>query len=109
MNPFSNGLLGASRSRPRAAAGSYDLYARWTASSANSAAASYTVVHGAGTAVVTVNQKQNGGQWRYLGSYGFEPDAGHQVTLAAGEDGDERRDPPRKRPDKWKGPWPPNK
>jgi hypothetical protein len=68
-------------------AGSYDLYARWTASSANSSAASYTVVHGNGTDVVTVNQKQDGGQWRYLGSYAFEPDAGHQVTLTAAADG----------------------
>jgi RHS repeat-associated protein len=69
------------------ATGTYDLYARWTASSANSSAASYTVVHGGGTDVVTVNQKQDGGQWRYLGAYAFEPDAGHQVTLTAAADG----------------------
>jgi len=69
------------------ASGTYDLYARWTASSGNSAAASYTVVHGAGTDVVTVSQQQNGGQWVWLGNYGFEPDAGHRVTLTAAADG----------------------
>jgi len=30
---------------------------------------------------------QNGGQWRLLGTYAFEPNAGYQVTLAAAADG----------------------
>jgi hypothetical protein len=68
-------------------AGTYDLYARWTASSANSALARYTIVHGGGTDLVTVNQRANGGQWVRLGSYAFEPGAGHQVVLAASVDG----------------------
>jgi RHS repeat-associated protein len=68
-------------------AGDYQLYARWTASSANSGAAQYTVVHGGGTSLVTVSQKQNGGQWNLLGTYSFAPAAGHQVTLTASADG----------------------
>jgi RHS repeat-associated protein len=68
-------------------AGDYQLYARWTASSANSGAAQYTVVHGGGTSLVTVNQKQNGGQWNLLGTWSFAPGAGHQVTLTAASDG----------------------
>jgi RHS repeat-associated protein len=68
-------------------AGDYQLYARWTASSANSGAAQYTVVHGGGTSLVTVNQKQNGGQWNLLGTYSFAPAAGHQITLTASADG----------------------
>jgi RHS repeat-associated protein len=68
-------------------AGDYQLYARWTASSANSGAAQYTVVHGGGTSLVTVNQKQNGGQWSLLGTWSFAPGAGHQVTLTASSDG----------------------
>jgi RHS repeat-associated protein len=68
-------------------AGDYQLYARWTASSANSGAAQYTVVHGGGTSLVTVNQKQNGGQWNLLGTWSFAPGAGHQVTLTASADG----------------------
>ncbi|HVO79498.1 MAG TPA: RHS repeat-associated core domain-containing protein [Terriglobales bacterium] len=68
-------------------AGDYQLYARWTASSANSGAAQYTVVHGGGTSLVTVSQKQNGGQWNLLGTWSFAPGAGHQVTLTASSDG----------------------
>jgi len=68
-------------------AGDYQLYARWTASSANSGAAQYTVVHGGGTSLVTVNQRQNGGQWNLLGTWSFAPGAGHQVTLTASSDG----------------------
>ncbi|QEX22839.1 hypothetical protein FRZ61_27720 [Hypericibacter adhaerens] len=68
-------------------AGEYQLYARWTASSANSGAAQYTVVHDGGTSLVTVSQKQNGGQWNLLGTWDFTPGAGHQVTLTASSDG----------------------
>jgi RHS repeat-associated protein len=68
-------------------AGEYQLYARWTASSANSGAAQYTVVHDGGTSLVTVSQKQNGGQWNLLGTWNFAPSAGHQVTLTASSDG----------------------
>jgi hypothetical protein len=68
-------------------AGDYQLYARWTASSANASTAQYTVVHGGGTSLVTVNQKQNGGQWNLLGTWSFAPGAGHQITLTASADG----------------------
>ncbi|QEX22835.1 hypothetical protein FRZ61_27680 [Hypericibacter adhaerens] len=68
-------------------AGEYQLYARWTASSANSGAAQYTVVHDGGTSLVTASQKQNGGQWNLLGTWNFAPSAGHQVTLTASSDG----------------------
>ena len=36
---------------------------------------------------VTVNQRVKGGQWHLLGTYGFAPGAGHQVTLTASSDG----------------------
>jgi RHS repeat-associated protein len=68
-------------------AGSYQLYARWVAASANTSAAQYTVTHAGGSSPVTVSQKQNGGQWHLLGTYNFAPDAGHKVTLAAAADG----------------------
>jgi hypothetical protein len=42
-------------------AGSYQLYARWVAASANTSAAHYTVTHAGGSSPVTVSQKQNGG------------------------------------------------
>jgi hypothetical protein len=63
------------------ASGSYDVYARWVASSANAGAADYVVTHAGGPSTVTVNQKQNGGQWVKLGTYSFTPSAGHKVEL----------------------------
>ncbi|MGH6934359.1 MAG: hypothetical protein ACREEE_18240, partial [Dongiaceae bacterium] len=68
--------------------GSYAVYARWTANSLNSSAASYSIVHANGTANVTANQRVNGGAWKYLGSFEFAPNAGHKVILQASADGD---------------------
>jgi len=68
-------------------AGSWRILVRWPASSANTAAARYTVTHAGGTTVVTLNQKQNGGIWNSLGTYSLTPGAGHKVTLAASTDG----------------------
>jgi hypothetical protein len=63
--------------------GTYTVYARWPASSANTATAQYAVTHAGGTSEVTLNQKQNGGAWMPLGSWSFAPDAGHKVMLTA--------------------------
>ncbi len=68
-------------------AGSWRILVRWPASSANTAAARYTVTHAGGTTAITLNQKQNGGIWTSLGSYSLTPGAGHKVTLAASTDG----------------------
>jgi RHS repeat-associated protein len=68
--------------------GVYTVYARWPASSLNSSAASYAIVHAGGTATVVANQRLNGGSWKYLGSFEFAPNAGHKVILQASADGD---------------------
>jgi RHS repeat-associated protein len=68
-------------------AGAYQVYARWPASSANTAAAHYTVTRDGGTSTATLSQKQNGGGWVPLGSYNFTPGSGQKVTLAASADG----------------------
>jgi RHS repeat-associated protein len=67
--------------------GTYQVYARWPASSANTGAAQYTVTHAGGTSNATLNQKQDGGSWVLLGSWSFAPGAGHEVTLAAAAEG----------------------
>jgi RHS repeat-associated protein len=67
--------------------GSYDVYARWVAASANTSAASYSITHAGGTSAVAVSQKQNGGQWVKLGTYSFTPSAGHKVELLGSYDG----------------------
>ena len=68
-------------------AGTYQVYARWPADSANTGTAQYTVARDGGTSTVTLNQKQNGGAWVLLGSYNFTPSSGQKVTLAASADG----------------------
>jgi hypothetical protein len=70
------------------AAGTYAVYARWTANSLNTAAASYSIQHAGGTATVARNQRISGGIWRYLGSFEFSANAGHKVILQASADGD---------------------
>ena len=52
-------------------AGTYDVYARWTAHSNRATNATYSIDHASGTASVAVSQRQAGGQWNLLGSYSF--------------------------------------
>lgn len=66
---------------PVTAAGSYQLYARWTQNANRASNAKYVVVHAGGASTVTVNQQAGGGTWNLLGTYTFTPGAGHKVTL----------------------------
>ena len=53
------------------AAGSYKVFARWSASANRTNVARYTVNHAGGAAVVMVNQQGDGGQWNLLGTFTF--------------------------------------
>ncbi len=55
----------------------YDVYARWTAHPNRATDATYSIDHSGGTAVVSVNQQQFGGEWQPLGNFSF--DAGDAV------------------------------
>lgn len=50
-------------------AGSYKVYAWWSAGSNRSTAAPYIVYHSSGSTTVKVNQQANGGQWNLLGTF----------------------------------------
>jgi hypothetical protein len=39
------------------------------------------VVHGGGAGLVTVSQKQNGGQWNLLGTYSFAAAGGEEKKV----------------------------
>jgi RHS repeat-associated protein len=52
-------------------AGSYQVYARWTAHPNRATDAKYTVNHAAGSDMVTVNQEASSGAWNLLGTYDF--------------------------------------
>ena len=54
-----------------ATAGTYQLYARWTAHTNRASNARYTVTHAAGQETVLVNQRTESAGWRLLGAYSF--------------------------------------
>ena len=66
--------------------GSYDVYAWWSASSNRMAAAPYRVLHDGGTAVVTADQRTNGGRWNLLGRFNFRA-GGNAVRVELTNDG----------------------
>ncbi len=69
------------------AADSYKVYAKWPADASRATDAQYTIYHAGGSATLSVNQRQNGGQWHLLGEYDLAPGAGHGVELASSETG----------------------
>ncbi|WP_433649917.1 DNRLRE domain-containing protein [Micromonospora zamorensis] len=63
-------------------AGTYQVFARYPTVTGAATDAKYTVSHGAGNAVKSVNQAANAGTWVSLGSYSFTEGNGHRVTLS---------------------------
>jgi N-acetylmuramoyl-L-alanine amidase len=53
------------------AAGTYQVYAWWTAGTNRAAAAPYIITHSGGSTTLKLNQQLNGGKWNLLGSYSF--------------------------------------
>lgn len=53
------------------AAGTYEVYARWTQHPNRASDAKYTVNHAGGASQVSVNQKTGSGAWQLLGTYSF--------------------------------------
>jgi len=64
-----------------AQAGTYEVFARWTASGNRATNATYTVTHASGATPVPVNQQANGGAWNSLGTFTLSPGTVHKVTL----------------------------
>ncbi|HEY0583940.1 MAG TPA: N-acetylmuramoyl-L-alanine amidase [Chloroflexota bacterium] len=72
---------------PSAAAGRYQVFARWSAGPNRATNANYQVTSNAGTASVMLNQKNNGGAWQSLGTFDFQPGKSQGVVLADKADG----------------------
>jgi uncharacterized repeat protein (TIGR02543 family) len=62
-------------------AGSYRVYARWTSASNRATNVPIDINYAGGTDTVTVNQRQNGGQWVLLGTYTFNAGTGGNVFI----------------------------
>ncbi len=56
--------------------GNYNVYAWWTEYSNRATNAPYTINHSGSSDMVRVNQRVNGGQFVYLGTYNFDAQAG---------------------------------
>jgi len=69
-------------------AGNYEVYAWWTAGDGRINDAKYTINHAGGSDLVVVDQKTNGGQWNYLGTYNFNSGTSGSVSVS-----DESTDP----------------
>lgn len=52
-------------------AGTYRVYARWTAHSNRASDAPYTITHAGGQSTVKVSQRTSGNKWNLLGTYTF--------------------------------------
>ena len=66
--------------------GSYKVYAYWTEGYNRATNASYTVNYTGGSDTVTVNQKENGSQFIYLGTYPFDAQTSHSFVVLDNED-----------------------
>jgi YD repeat-containing protein len=64
------------------AAGTYEVYAWWTATASRSSQVPYTVVHAAGTFTTTRNQQAGGGQWQLLGTFAFNAGTSSYVEVS---------------------------
>jgi RHS repeat-associated protein len=68
-------------------AGDYAVYAKWQAADDRATDATYEITHSGGVAEVTVDQRHNGGAWRYLGTWSFDPSQSPKVSLLASLNG----------------------
>lgn len=64
-------------------AGSYQVYAWWSAGANRSSTAPYTIHHTGGDSVVPVNQTGSGGVFNLLGTYNFNAGTGGYIKLMA--------------------------
>ena len=60
----------------------WEVFARWHASGERDENVTYTVNHAGGSTDVSVNQRENGGEWVSLGSYTFNAGTGGNVVLS---------------------------
>jgi PKD repeat protein len=63
--------------------GYYDLSMWWTEWSSRSSSVPVTIQHAGGSAALSINQQQNGGQWNSLGVYSFHAGTPYAVTITS--------------------------
>jgi len=63
-------------------AGSYEVWARWTAAGNRATATPYIVYHNGGSTTIFANQQQNNGAWMSLGTYNFNAGSAQRVLIS---------------------------
>ena len=63
-------------------AGSYRVYAWWSAGANRATDAPYTIHYNGGSETIDVDQQISGGQWNLLGTYNFAAGTSGSVTVA---------------------------
>ena len=63
--------------------GDYAVFAKWQAAPDRATDATYEITHSTGVDLVKVDQRVNGGEWRYLGTWSFDPSQSPKVSLLA--------------------------
>ena len=83
-NPAGSGANTATWTPTIPATGSYDVYASWTATASRASNATYTVTHAGGSTAVVKSQKSvyTRNRWNLLGTFTFDPAAGHKIVLS---------------------------
>ncbi|HBG28289.1 MAG TPA: hypothetical protein DDX75_14480 [Phycisphaerales bacterium] len=66
-----------------ATTGKYKISMWWTALTSRSGSVPVTIQHSEGTASITVNQQQNGGEWNDLGEYTLNAGTAYNVRITA--------------------------
>ncbi len=66
-------------------AGNYEVFMWWSGYSSRAASIPVAINHASGTTSVTVNQRQNPGQWNSLGTYYFDGSGSVTITAATGD------------------------
>lgn len=64
--------------------GLYEVFAQWNASGNRSTSVPIDINHLGGSTTEYVNQRENGGQWRSLGTYGFDSGTDGNVLIRTG-------------------------
>ena len=83
-NPAGTGANIAIWTPTIAASGSFDVYASWPADNAHATDATFTITHAGGSTDVVVDQTYaySRDHWNHLGSFTFDPAAGHKIELS---------------------------
>lgn len=82
LNPIGDGSAYAEFNPGFTVEAVYEVYGWWVASSNRCTDTPFIITHKNGIDTVSVNQVQNGSQWKLIGSYQFSTDANQKIIIS---------------------------